>query len=213
MREDGDENDVVTLGELCIRSEAITPLKAFEKNAAQSLFRTDYICSINPRTDHIRLYGRMGQVVNIGNKKFGKIPPGVIEAIIMEQNYHISKSNEVSGEKSVIYQRCAFIDCNNRPLIVIQLYRYDDDHIMQNMNNVSTKVLILKQLGDTLSDNFWSNVLMDETNSRRLCFVIFPKKMLWPVDLRHSSKTDRSFLNTWAQEQMRSTPHKIHQVT
>ena len=166
------------LGELCVTGKAISSSMEVVgtdpvDGTAIRKFHTGDICFVEPGTDHIYLLGRMAQAVDCG-KGLGLVPPVGIEMICLET-------------KAV--QQCAFVGVHKKsgslPTLVIQLNHSNRDVDMD---------AVIGNLRRALEKSVWSDVL-----GSNLRLVEYSKQ--WPVDVRHSSKTNRQLLQKWASKQ------------
>ena len=166
------------IGELCVTGKAISPsMESVGKDSMDGIpirkFRTGDVCFLEPETRHIYFLGRMAQAVDCG-KQLNLVPPVGIEMVCLETE---------------VLQRCAFVGVPSNkekgrilPTLVIQLDQPKEDVDMEALT---------MSLRRALEKSLWSAIL-----SVDLRLVVYSKQ--WPVDVRHSSKTNRFLLRDWA---------------
>eukprot|EP00797_Seminavis_robusta_P000283 Sro1019_g231970.2 (265) ;mRNA; r:16154-16948 len=177
----------VEIGELCVLGEAVSPSMEIASQPSGKvptyIFRSGDICYLEPTTQNIYFMGRMAQAVDCGSE-MGKVPPVGVEMVALET-------------KTV--HRCAFVgvprkDGTVSPTLVVQFE--DPKH-----GDVEAA---RKAIRTALEGSVWAPILKHCSN---LSVVVYPK--VWPVDHRHSSKTNRFMLRDWA---AKTDSKKFHSV-
>lgn len=179
------------LGELCVTGTAVSSsMEVVGKDSIDGtpirLFHTGDICFLEPETSHVYFLGRMAQAVDCG-EQLKLVPPVGVEMVCLET-------------KAIC--RCAFVGVPNSskdkgriiPTLVAQFDRPKRD---VNMKDV---VLTLRR---ALEKSVWSAIL-----NVGVRLVVYSKD--WPVDARHSSKTNRALLKGWAATKVDA--HKYHTI-
>lgn len=205
--DDAPENVIVELGELCVYGTDMSPSLEIATTSSQDdiiakeeeeedvqipptrVFRTGDTCYIHPVTHNVYFLGRMAQAVYCGDK-LKKIPPVGVEMICLETD---------------VVDRCAFVGVAGgtlaherdvtRPLIIIQQQFCSQDKDL-------TKTTLRQAIGNSI----WSELLLLDVG---LSLAFYPSRKSWPVDVRHSSKTNRKWLQKWAEG---LSSHKIHRL-
>lgn len=166
------------LGELCVTGTAVSSsMEVVGKDSVDATpmrrFHTGDICFIQPETRHVYFLGRMAQAVYCG-EPLKLVPPVGVEMVCLETQ---------------VVQHCAFVGAPHRttgsviPTLVAQLDQ-------SKKEDVDMEVLTMT-LRQALERSVWSSIL-----NVGLRLVVYPKH--WPVDSRHSSKTNRFLLRDWA---------------
>ena len=178
------------LGELCVTGTAVSSsMRVVGKDSFDGtpirMFHSGDVCFLEPETRLVYFLGRMAQAVDCG-EQLKLVPPVGVEMVCLET-------------KAI--SRCAFVGVPNSkdkgrimPTLVAQFDQPKEDVDMEAV------ALTLRR---ALEKSVWSAIL-----SVGVRLVAYSKD--WPVDTRHSSKTNRALLKDWAATKADS--HKYHTV-
>jgi acyl-CoA synthetase (AMP-forming)/AMP-acid ligase II len=203
-------SSLLEIGELCVMGNAISPsMEVVSKNthdehAPTRIFRSGDICYLEPNTRHIYFLGRMSQAVDCGSQ-LKMVPPVGVEMIALETKT-IQRCAFVGVRHSKTWTRCAFVGVRHSktwtvsPTLVVQ---FDHDDTTSRNEKKAHMDAARKAIRRGLERSIWAPILQH----CELTLVAYSKS--WPVDCRHSSKTNRFMLRDWA---ARVDAHKIHSI-
>ena len=181
------------VGELCLAGDLVATSPV--KGQRESWFCTGDLCAIDD-AGHIWFLGRIQQAVPVGGL-LGSVPPVAVEMVCMQTSLlqrcalvGISRCCKAASiwktEQRVRQARAAAPGSTfpslQRPVVVLQ--RENDE--LGSLDEV------IAQLTAALASSVWAKLL----DTSGFCFLEYPGT--WPVDSRHSSKTDRLALGRWA---------------
>ena len=199
-----DGHDSIKIGEICVVGKAVSPSMDVvgtcpQDGTAIREFRSGDIGYLEPKSQQLYFLGRMAQAVDCGHQ-LKLVPPVGIEMVCIETQ---------------VVRNCAFVGVPTNtkkggisPTLVVQLLDHaprdkkNTNGIHHNQQNTIELEFAIQSIRCALEKSIWAPVL--NTNLR---LVVYPKT--WPVDCRHSSKTNRFFLRDWAATQ---TSHKFHNI-
>jgi len=182
------------VGELCLAGDLVAASPG--KRGKDGWFCTGDICTVDD-TGRIWFLGRMQQAVPVGGL-LGSVPPVAVEMVCMQT--HLLQCCALVGipqgcktpssrdaAQRVLPTRTATLGTLSgpqRPIIVLR--RESNEYELRCLNEVIT------ELTSALASSVWAMLL----DAPGFCFLEYPGT--WPVDSRHSSKTDRMALGCWA---------------
>jgi len=177
------------LGELCTLGKAISPSMEIagkpspSKSAPTRIFRSGDIAYVDPATKYIYFLGRMAHAVDCGPQML--IPPVGVEMVCLETG---------------VVDRCAFVGAPHAktgtivPTLVVQ---FEGEQANKEQAEAACRTI-----RTALENSVWAPVLQTE-----LSLIAYSKT--WPVDTRHSSKTNRFQLRDWA---AKADQHKVFSI-